>query len=103
MSPFVAHRVISLRCGIWSLSEQSGHRLSSTNQARFMSTRANVFNAGNGDEWTFTGNLSVAFGKRADDRQLSCGQFEGKHYGRRFSDCAGLARDSKDTCRAGKE
>jgi hypothetical protein len=35
----MAHRDISLRCRIWSLSGHSGHRVSRTNQARFMSTR----------------------------------------------------------------
>jgi hypothetical protein len=39
MSPLLAHRDISLRCRIWSLSGHSGHRVSRTNQARFMSTR----------------------------------------------------------------
>jgi hypothetical protein len=34
----LAHRVISVRCGIWSLSGQSGHRPSRANQARFMNT-----------------------------------------------------------------
>jgi integrase len=31
MSPLLAHRDISLRCRIWSLSEQSGHRVSREN------------------------------------------------------------------------
>jgi len=34
--PLLAHRVISLRCGIWSLSKHSGHWSARTNQARFM-------------------------------------------------------------------
>src|SRR5258708_1290732 len=38
----MAHRVISLRCGIWSLSGHSGHRVSRTNQSRFMSTRPSM-------------------------------------------------------------
>jgi hypothetical protein len=38
----MAHRDISLRCRIWSLSGHSGHRVSRTNQARFMSTRPNL-------------------------------------------------------------
>jgi len=36
--PVLAHRVISLRCGIWSLSGHIGHRASRSNQA-FMNTR----------------------------------------------------------------
>src|SRR6478672_9368208 len=31
-TPLPAHRVISLRCRIWSLSEHGGHRSSRTNQ-----------------------------------------------------------------------
>jgi hypothetical protein len=42
MSPSLAHSVVSVRCGIWSLSGQSGHRSSRANQARFMSTRPNI-------------------------------------------------------------
>jgi hypothetical protein len=38
----MAHRVISLRCRILSLSGHSGHRSSRTNQARFMSTRPSL-------------------------------------------------------------
>jgi hypothetical protein len=38
----LAHRVISLRCRILSLSGHSGHRSSRTNQARFMSTRPSL-------------------------------------------------------------
>ena len=38
----LAHSVISLRCGIWSLSGHSGHRANHSNQARFMSTRPSL-------------------------------------------------------------
>jgi hypothetical protein len=41
-NPVLAHRVISLRCRILSLSGHSGHRSSRTNQARFMSTRPSL-------------------------------------------------------------
>ena len=40
--PVVAHSVISLRCGIWSLPGHSGHRANHINQARFMSTRPSL-------------------------------------------------------------
>ncbi len=32
----MAHRDISLRCSVWSLSGHSGHRVSRSNHARFM-------------------------------------------------------------------
>ena len=37
--PLLAQSVISPRCRIWSLSGHGGHRVSRTNQARFMCTR----------------------------------------------------------------
>ncbi len=38
--PALAHRVIPLRCGIWSLLGYSGHRPGRADQARSMNTRA---------------------------------------------------------------
>ena len=44
----LAHSVISLRCGIWSLSGHSGHRANHSNQAQFMSTRPSKVSPANG-------------------------------------------------------
>ncbi len=41
----LAHRVISLRCGIWSVSGQCGHRSSCRNQPRFICMHPRVADA----------------------------------------------------------
>jgi len=68
--------VISVRCGIWSLSAQSGHRPSRANQARFMSTHpsASVHRSGS-RQW--------------DIRSPRVGQNLHSHY-RRLSQRGGL-------------
>jgi hypothetical protein len=49
MSPEVAHRVISLRCGIWSLSGHSG--LWQAVRGRFIISRLDCSNAASADGW----------------------------------------------------